>query len=59
MNLKCANAYILKDNELHPIKCRITQKTCVCCSCTKHDGYVMNPWVIDCPVYKEIREEDK
>jgi len=57
--IKCANAFILIDNELNPIKCKLTDKMCVCCSCTKHDGYKMNPWEVDCPAYKEIMEEIK
>jgi len=59
MNLKCANANILKDKELHPIKCNLTGKMCVCAIYIKHDGYQMTPWVVDCPAYKEIGEEEK
>jgi len=50
MNLECCNAYIEEDDFEKPIMCSLTEKTCVCSSCS-HLEYRMNTWVRNCPAF--------
>lgn len=54
LELKCSNM-TRKEDKFKTIICNITQKKCVCCSCANPAiGFVVNPWYMDCPGYKEI-----
>jgi hypothetical protein len=61
MDLKCANAIYIVENEedkIKPIICKVTNKKCVCCS-NNGLGFKMNGWVVDCPTFVEIPHEEQ